>query len=856
MFFPNENEDSQDRMLQKVTNNLSECIVNGHSDLLEYGDDRPVDLLSKLSDVKYDIERNARASQKPSAIGVFGPSQVGKSYLIDQLVKDDPDPAQGVLIDVAGGILFTGQNGVNTNTGASAESTGVVCRFTSHRIGQSTDRFVAKLISHKDLLLSMVNGFVQECNPSAINVDDLLGKIKQFPNDDGNDRTPFWQMIDEILKYIQNNHSDNGYYARLLGEHGIRAVFNNITTCSRSQELMVASVFWGGIVGLNELYEKLMGELSRIGSADYISIPVDCVTNTLDGSKRLVHVDNYKRIMTDDNDHEITVYDRQGQSRSANITKPVLCALISELILPIKQDENRQNSNNILSRGDVLDFPGYTPPNDVNRFGPRDLTPGEDGNSEIIYDRIGKVLTRGKLTHLFEHYCAEREISTLLLCLENNNFDAGYLPIQVEKWLATRYSEFDDIDNPALFIAITKFDQLLNAEGPEDEKRWNTLFNGIKVFLGRYERAICRWFNKWPYASGAGQFKNIYFVRNPGCTPANTGNIDAIREGYRKFNEDDEGNYKYIGTGCNSWDAAAYGIEYENTEGAKVEYHGAGGDGGVTFMKEQLCVSFNPDNKRIELKEALEKVHTDAIAALKTSYDDGAISLESRQGAKRMEAKELLDKIKREPTLFPQIIEGLELTIEVIDEAYRQLGEPTTIEKFLDKVSDLWGKKIRNHFDLRTNDVECDDIITQVNQLAGVLRKMIKEQLCPKIKKQLNGHPIGGLIFDGDKRNLVKRVIAIKWNDYILKSGVSFNFIDNNMGAVPEVQSDDRAYSRYALHWSNEIEQLYIGSLGGEPPCYNSKAGNLLEELKNMAPTIGGLYPDLVQAEGVNLSGI
>ena len=848
-YFPDDEPGSQDRCLQNTAVTFNKSLEAGYDRIVAAGLDRPVNLLTELDSLNHRLGRIIRASNKPSAVGVFGPSQVGKSYLIDQLLGGRADPDNGVVLDVGVGIPFTGEEGVNQDKGAPTESTAVVCRFTAHPMAGESDCFQAKVISQEDLLRSMINGFVKECDPKDISrdavLDPLLERIGKLPDHDNSERRPFWKMVPRTLDYIQDYHSDNPYYSRLIYDKNINERLGKVICKNPDQELLVASVFWGGLAGITQLYEKLRSEIDRIGASSSISIPVECVTAP-DGSTKLVHVDNFKHILDDAEDFSITARDQpNGIPRKVSIRKAVLCALISELYLPVKQAEGAPSQDDLLLRGDVLDFPGVMPPKDKARFKADELDPEQVDDLTVLHEHTGRILARGKLTHLFEHYCAEREVSVLLLCIENNNLASDYLPSQVENWLATRYEEFKGIDDPALFMVITKLDMLLTADGPTDATRWLSLFSEIETFLGC--GGSCTWFNTWPYSSGPGPFKNVFFVRHPAKKPANVGNLEAIRRGYEAFNLDD----RYVCTGSASWEAAAAGLKYkekyEDEQGRekrrKKIFGDPQGDGGFAFMREHLCGKFNPDHKRQELKLALAKVYDAAMAALKAMYDDGAADQEKRKDAKKQEARDMLAKLNDKRRLFPRVVEGLELTASDIHGVCGLLGEGDLMA-FFDHLATQWVGAAQTRFQrLAQEDDVVKDALAELNQLVAVLRSMIMKKLCPQMIERLNEERIHGDYSSRDYRNLIIQIIATQWNDYVLKAGVEFTCAAMAPNSLPDIHRDDRPYDKFIEHWNQgNLDKLYRGSLDADPPKYNDCIGRMLEELRPLRDVFGKLY--------------
>lgn len=66
---------------------------------------------------------------KPMCVGVYGPSQAGKSYLVSVLAREAQKPLMARFAGIASPIDFI----KDINPGGERESTGVVTRFSIHQ---------------------------------------------------------------------------------------------------------------------------------------------------------------------------------------------------------------------------------------------------------------------------------------------------------------------------------------------------------------------------------------------------------------------------------------------------------------------------------------------------------------------------------------------------------------------------------------------------------------------------------------------------------------------------------------------------------------------------------------------------
>src|ERR1041384_3626898 len=98
---------------------------------------------SKSSALRRDFRRREmlarryeKASKRPLCIGVFGPSQVGKSYLVSALARKGAKPLM-VMLDKDRDFLK------DINPEAEQEATGLVTRFSVNPVGGTASHPVA-----------------------------------------------------------------------------------------------------------------------------------------------------------------------------------------------------------------------------------------------------------------------------------------------------------------------------------------------------------------------------------------------------------------------------------------------------------------------------------------------------------------------------------------------------------------------------------------------------------------------------------------------------------------------------------------------------------------------------------------
>ena len=112
-------------------------------------------LVSELQKVRNQSRKLARAARRRMCVGVFGPSQAGKSYLVSILASRDGRPLQARFADGTYDFLR------EINPPGNRESTGLVTRFGLGLSDVSTDFPVrVRLLTQTDIVKILGNSFL------------------------------------------------------------------------------------------------------------------------------------------------------------------------------------------------------------------------------------------------------------------------------------------------------------------------------------------------------------------------------------------------------------------------------------------------------------------------------------------------------------------------------------------------------------------------------------------------------------------------------------------------------------------------------------------------------------------------
>jgi hypothetical protein len=444
----------------------------------------------------YQAHRLARSVERPMCIGVFGPSQSGKSYLVSVLARkgetlmalfDDKDRPEIDFI-------------TEINPYGEKEATGLVTRFSIHKVQTPPGFPVAlRLLSQTDVLKILANSYFfdgdqqEEKRPSPAEIDSHIADIERRITKDYVDvlrEEDIWDVEEYFERQIRRTEAKvfNPYWERMA-----RAA-PHLTLRDRAE---LFSILWGKHQPLTELYVSLVGSLAKIGFADEAFCPIEALVPAANG---ILNVETLSGLGTAGSDN---VKISTSANQVVELPRPVVAALAAELRMVLKESPWP-----FFQHTDLLDFPGY-----------RSRTLHDLGKylGEARGGGLKELFLRGKVDYLFQRYTAEQELTSMLLCLRPSNLDVTTLPAVIEEWIGVTHGRTPEerMARPILlFFLMTMFDQHL-AEKAGDEGS----DPGMR-FQARIEASLLKPFAKvadsWPLRwAGDAPFQNCYWIRNP-----------------------------------------------------------------------------------------------------------------------------------------------------------------------------------------------------------------------------------------------------------------------------------------------------------------------------------------------------
>jgi hypothetical protein len=442
-------------------------------------------------------------------MALFGASQVGKSYLIKNLLSTEEHP-------------FEIRNGEQSfdflqriNPAGGKESTGLVTRFTiSQTVKYADFPLAVKLLSPKDILIMILDTFFLDLKkiPAFLSKRDLEAHINRYENQAGVPQQEYLSEFDvlEVKDYFENHfskHTNSIFFQCLVETHFFQRIARLISLFDYRQWGAIFEVLWNKNVHLTAIFNQLLERLHSLNYAKEAYLKFDTVLR--DGGAIL----DVERIKQLGKVHKDTVV-KTAQGQEVTIDLNFLSVLIQELIFSIP--EALATSKPFLQNSDLLDFPGARTRLAIEEEG----IENEDNQKQM--------LIRGKVSYLFNKYSDDYSINNLLFCNNDKQLEINELSYLLFNWISKnigadaqeRTLALANAPVPPLFVIYTFFnEQLYYKDGADNEylndytalnHKWIARFNAI--FEGEIVTKSRDWHTHWSLS--APNFKNMYLLRD------------------------------------------------------------------------------------------------------------------------------------------------------------------------------------------------------------------------------------------------------------------------------------------------------------------------------------------------------
>jgi hypothetical protein len=469
------------------------------------------------------LETYCKASDNKMGIAVFGPSQAGKSTFIGSLTKGNQKNLM-VEFSAPGGKTTVLDFIWQVNPPGGGEATGLVTRFSLEAPPKSPNPDLpvcVKLFSEMDIVKILANTFFEEgrtaFNLEADGEEDLRNSISKTLLDldshkSDKNRAPTLDDMEDLAEYVENISKKYVYGNILVNSYwpGAIPLASKLNLPDRAE---LFSVIWGKATEFTKVYLKLcqaleslnfpemaFTELKALYEGDSEEINAEGDGDTDNRANSILYVGMLDGLLADSTD-VVEVMNPMGAQ--AAISRPVICALVAELHVKLTESPGA-----FMNNADILDFPGYRARVEYKNF------LSDIQNPEILKN----CFLRGKVDYLFQRFAAQKEVTTMLLCVRDSNFECPGLPEVIKNWVEETHGKTpaDRTGKPVcLFFVLTFFNRQLEKQlgAPTTGTVWS------KRFLASLTEPFGKdlWPNSWSLDSSnrAKPFRNCFWHLDP-----------------------------------------------------------------------------------------------------------------------------------------------------------------------------------------------------------------------------------------------------------------------------------------------------------------------------------------------------
>lgn len=455
-----------------------------------------------------NIARKVRgAAGRRNCVGVFGPSQAGKSYLVSALARR---PGGSLTADFAGRRHDFLRE---INPPGDRESTGLVTRFTLQAGGADNSDYPVslRLLSETDLVKILANSFFSDFDQNNAKVklaagdevrkavEKARGRIKAQAPAPHLDEIEMFDLGEYFRQYFANQ-------AATLGSAGYwEQLIELVPRLALQDRAELFSVLWNGLPDFTTLFAQLVEGLERLRHAPEARVEIGAlIPREANGQPRsIIDVAILGQLGTPADTADllqVVPLTPKGQGTAVGIPRALLTALVAELRIVMTE-----KPWDFFEHTDLLDFPGAR-----GRLKLIEL-PAE-GTERV--QQVRELLLRGKVAYLFQRFTEERELTSMLLCMPPSTQEVKDLPAMIREWIMVTHGNREaraKVAN-ALFLVLTKFDMDFIEKGGETSEsrrgKWDRRLSAS--FLDLYGTS------DWPHDWDGKPFANTFFLRNPG----------------------------------------------------------------------------------------------------------------------------------------------------------------------------------------------------------------------------------------------------------------------------------------------------------------------------------------------------
>ncbi|MCR4919401.1 MAG: putative virulence factor [Prevotella sp.] len=511
----------------------------------------------QLVDERRKLRKIVEAEKDNPAMAAYGKSQVGKSYLMSNMLQRQVTGSNGrkevlpfEVEDEEKKYNFINEMNPITH---DTEATGVVTRFSS--FSRNPDRhcrkypILMKSLTVMDVTLILCDGYYNDMEDSEtldrVKINEIAdGIYEKYIHHERPSKAPM--VADDVLEikeYFRQHILKAQEFRNSDFFDKVALIIDNVPVEDYAD---IFSLLWTKPGETNDyltpLYRRLLGAMSRLQFRSDIYLGADAVLHEGKNENTIMSVQCLNGLGETDSSYRCDAHLKQTDGTFLTVPqmqKSELSALCSEIVVLIgpdflqssasydMSDISDQHVRSQLTKGeirldllkdtDLLDFPGA-------RSRKKEYMRSLEQPKVLT-----TILLRGKVAYLFNKYSESKVVNILMFCQDNTQSDVNTIPATLKEWVEqyvgatpderARTLQLTGGISPLFFVA-TKF----NITMAEDQ---NPKGNEYTSLLGRWEErfskvlykecfnadgAMGQWAKNW---TRQGEFfQNSYLLRD------------------------------------------------------------------------------------------------------------------------------------------------------------------------------------------------------------------------------------------------------------------------------------------------------------------------------------------------------
>jgi len=498
--------------LQNIASDINDLLVDLESGI-SWSDKNTKEPSNQTSYTLKSYRRNLKKinkaiTQKPT-IAIFGRSQQGKSYLVNNILGDESNKLKMCSND-ANEQEYDFMADFNP-IGGGSEATGLVTRFSYSNNTVNLLPVKLKIFRPIEIFIILSESYLADIQSKTYEpTNELIRKhldklLEYYSSTDQSMITE--DDVYEFEEYLNKMFCNNAYL-KPFSEGGAdywRTVADNIYKIPVQNWVEVFKPLWGCQEQISSLASKLIDGVNSLNYNETITGGFDLL---LRGKGELLNVTTKMSLQKDNGSFSCLVNLNNGDR--VEIGNSLLSAITAEVILNIPE-ESIKDEVNFLKETDLLDFPGARA---------REAFSEVNLSKKQIYENL---LIRGKVSYLFNMYTQNYGINNLFTCFKEDQTEDKTLPPLINSWIEfnigkdkkEREQSLKNTSIPPLYVILTFWNK--NLEFPKNQN--NSLSDIEAIWYQRFDRRVksdvfdnqFTWGDEWTETS---KFKNYYLLRD------------------------------------------------------------------------------------------------------------------------------------------------------------------------------------------------------------------------------------------------------------------------------------------------------------------------------------------------------